>query len=744
MENNTQSLPAGDRAKYTALPCLLLVARHHGIHLTEEQVRRENQIASQELSPGELLKCIRTAGLQGRFLQLNWSGLAALQQALPAIIVLKNGQHLLLTQVHHSADAASVTVQDPLASDGVSLTIDRVQLENAWTGRVLLVKREYGIQDEAQPFGLGFVKSLIFRERRIFRDIVISAVALSFLALVPILFFRLYTDQVLMHRAHSTFAVLTAALVMLIAFEIVFLALRKQLVLHLTQRVEVKISSYILEKILKLPMDYFERQPVGLIARDMGEAHRIRTFLINNFLGTFLDSICLIIFIPVLFAFDAYLTLVVLACCGLIAGWIIFILPYYQKRTAALTAAEGECGSFLVQTLQGMRTVKSLAIEPRKLKEWDVRVAQLAHRRFAEGSMATLIECAIVPFERIMISGTLAIGVYFAITSEEPAQVGALFAFLLLSQRVAGPIRQLAVLVEQYDRARSAVTLVSQLVNQPSEADQAGNAVRAPLQGHLEFSKISFQYRGSLRPALDRVSFEVSAGTTLGVMGRSGSGKTTITRLIQRLHTNYDGLIKLDGVDARAFALDHLRSSLGVVLQDNFLFSGTIRENISVAKIDASFDEIVRAARLAGAEEFIERLPKGYETYIYEGSSNLSGGQRQRLAIARALITNPRILILDEATSALDPESEAIVNANLKRIAADRTVIVISHRLSSLVGSDAILVLEQGSVVDIGRHSELLQRCNLYCDLWYEQNPTTRPANMVQPQAVGRLSHVAT
>jgi ATP-binding cassette subfamily B protein len=211
-------------------------------------------------------------------------------------------------------------------------------------------------------------------------------------------------------------------------------------------------------------------------------------------------------------------------------------------------------------------------------------------------------------------------------------------------------------------------------------------------------------------------------------MGKSGSGKTTITRLLQRLHSDYEGLIKIDGIDVREYDVDHLRRSVGVVLQENFLFSGTIRENISAAKPDATFDDVVKAARLAGAEEFIDRLPRGYETYVYEGSPNLSGGQRQRLAIARALIVDPPILILDEATSALDADSEAIVNANLTRIANGRAMIVISHRLSSLTDADAILVLNRGVVDDIGRHEELLERNDIYSSLWYQQNTHLTPA----------------
>jgi ATP-binding cassette subfamily B protein len=232
---------------------------------------------------------------------------------------------------------------------------------------------------------------------------------------------------------------------------------------------------------------------------------------------------------------------------------------------------------------------------------------------------------------------------------------------------------------------------------------------------------------------LDGVSFTIPEGSVFGLMGRSGSGKTTVTRLLQLFHSNYEGLIKIDGTDLRQYDVDHLRSSFGVVMQENFLFSGTVRQTITAGKPDASDDEMVMAARLAGAEEFIERLPQGYDTYIYEGSPNLSGGQRQRLAIARALITNPRILILDEATSALDAESEAIVNANLARIAEGRTMIVVSHRLSSLVNADAILVLERGKVYDIGTHSELVERCDIYSNLWHQQHQhlTPRPSHEV-------------
>ncbi len=402
-------------------------------------------------------------------------------------------------------------------------------------------------------------------------------------------------------------------------------------------------------------------------------------------------------------------------------GWIVVMLPAYRRKTNAVEAVEAERGAFLVQTIHGIRTVKSLSLDARQRHLWDVLTARVAKLRFAEGMMGNLIQSGVRPLERLAVSGSYAVGVYLALTTSDPVYIGALFAFLMLSQRVSGPLLQMAKLVNQYDEARIAVAVVANLVNQPAEEGRSGSGVRTPVEGHIQFSNVTFKYSGAPGPALQNVSIDVPQGMTLGIMGRSGSGKSTLTRLLQRLHTDYEGLIKIDGIEAREYDVDHLRRSLGVVLQENFLFSGSIRDNITAGKIDATFDEVVRAARLAGAEEFIEKLPRGYETFIYEGSPNLSGGQRQRLAIARALITDPRILILDEATSALDADSEAIVNANISRIAHGRTLIIVSHRLASLVSADAILVLEQGAVADIGRHDELLARCDIYGSLWHQQ-----------------------
>jgi ABC-type bacteriocin/lantibiotic exporter with double-glycine peptidase domain len=384
--------------------------------------------------------------------------------------------------------------------------------------------------------------------------------------------------------------------------------------------------------------------------------------------------------------------------------------------------AEIQRNTVMVETVHGIRTVKSLALEPQQKEMWDQKVATASARKQALGDISNWPQTLVVPFENFMNRGVLLVGAYFAVTGDIAVSVGSLMAFMMLSGRVAQPLVSMAKLVEDLEETRAAVALAANVLNNKPETINPGAGLRPRFAGAITFKGVDFTYPGSRNPALIDVNFEVPPGTMLGLVGRSGSGKSTITRLLQGINREYEGSIKIDGTDLREINLAHLRRSFGVVLQDNFLFRGTIRENLLAGRPGLTISDAVRAARLAGAEEFIERMPQGYETWIEEGSPNLSGGQRQRLAIARALIHDPRLLILDEATSALDPESEALVNANIQRIAHGRTMLIVSHRLSSLVDCHNILVLDQGKVVDIGPHKELLERCSVYRQLWLQQH----------------------
>jgi len=715
------------------LGSLVIVARHRGVHLSKDQLIRDHQLDAGDATVAETLRIAHKAGLRAHATRLRWADLFKLGPALPVIVVLKNGAAMVLlgSETRRPGWPPVIMLRDPNDHEEALLQIDEARFAAAWDGQVILVKRDYRLRDEDRPFGMGWLAGQLLRDRRVTRDLMLCAVLLGVLAVSPVMFWRVMVDRVMYYGSLSTFTMICVAFGVLLIFDTIFGHLRRYLVLFVTARVDAKAWTYMFNKLLNLPIDFFESTPTGVIIHDMYEFYRIRQFLTGQLFGTLLDSFVLVIFLPIMFMVSTIMTAVVLAICFLICIWLVAMLPTVRRKVGAAVRAETDRGTFLVEAVHGIRAIKSLALDARQRHGFDVHVAKVVETRFDEGCTSNLIQTVVHPLQVLMTNGVIAVAVYLALVNRDPMYLGAIFAFMIMTQRVTMPVVQAAQGIVQIDEARGALALVASIINREPEPGRSGHGIRTPFTGRIEFNEVTFRYPGATAPALDRVSFTIPEGTIFGLVGRSGSGKTTVTRLLQALHSDYQGLIKIDGNDLREIDVDHLRSSLGVVLQENFLFRGSIRETIAAAKPDASFEEVVQCARLAGAEEFIERLPAGYETFIQEGSTNLSGGQRQRLAIARALMGNPRILMLDEATSALDADSEAIVNANLMRIAQGRTLIIISHRLSALVAADNILVLERGSVYDIGTHEQLLERCDIYAGLWHLQHRhlQTRPSS---------------
>ncbi|MEM7653487.1 MAG: peptidase domain-containing ABC transporter, partial [Pseudomonadota bacterium] len=436
-----------------------------------------------------------------------------------------------------------------------------------------------------------------------------------------------------------------------------------------------------------------------------------------------LESTALLVFLPVLFFYSPALTAVVLLFAALIAGLIALLLGPYRRRLAALYTAEGERQAMLVETIGNIETVKALALEPRQQRSWDEKAAEAVKMHVEVGRISTMARAASGFLEKSMLVAVIGVGALLVF--EGQITVGALIAFQMLSGRVTGPLVQIVSIVNEYQEAALSVRMLGSIMNQSPE--RAGPRGLAPeIRGGIEFDKVTFRYTADGPDALAGIDLNIPPGSIVGVVGRSGSGKTSLTRLIQGFYTARSGVLRLDGVDIRQIDLVHLRRSIGVVLQQSQLFRGTVAENIRATAPSAAIEDVVQAGKLAGADEFVERLPKGYDTLLEEGATNLSGGQRQRISIARALLRRPRILILDEATSALDPESEAIIQANLAKIARGRTVLIVSHRLSTLTAADAIVVLDKGHIVDAAPHTTLLSRCDLYRQLWEQQTTHLR------------------
>jgi ATP-binding cassette, subfamily B, bacterial HlyB/CyaB len=713
-----------DKPNGSLLDSLVIAARHREVHLSRDQLLRDHQLTSPAISVDDALHIARASGLRAHAVRLRWSDLFQLGAALPAIVLLRNGSAMVLLQARpaDAARPAMVVLRDPSGDGEALLAVDEARFADAWTGDVVLLKRDYRLRDADRPFGFAWIIGQLMHDRRVMRDLMICAVLLGCLALSPVMFWRVMVDRVMYYGSLSTYTMILIAFVVLLVFETIFFHLRRYLVLFVTTRVDARFWTHMFNKMLNLPIDFFEQTPTGEIVHDLNEIFRIRQFLTQQLFGTLLDSFVLVIFLPVMFMVSTIMTAVVLCICLAICALLVALLPTIRRKVNVVVQAEVARGTTLVEAVYGIRAVKSLALDARKRHEFDERVARVTEARFDEGLTSNLLQTIVHPLQLLMTNGVIAVAVYLALVNKDPMYLGAIFAFMIMTQRVTLPVIQAAQSIVQIDEARRSLERCARIVNRTPEPGRSGHGIRTPLRGQIEFADVTFKYPGAMSPALDRVSFSIPEGSVFGLVGRSGSGKTTVTRLLQALHSDYTGLIKIDGNDLREYDVDHLRSSLGVVLQENFLFRGTIRETIAASKPHATFEEVVRAARLAGAEEFIERLPAGYETFIQEGSTNLSGGQRQRLAIARALMSDPRILMLDEATSSLDADSEAIVNANLQQIAEGRTLIIISHRLSSLVAANRIVVLERGAVYDSGTHEELLEHCDIYSGLWHLQH----------------------
>ncbi len=637
------------------------------------------------------------------------------------VLLFTDGSAGLLTGVNDHSNV--IYLKDPraAASEG-AVAVDELRLAQVWSGDALLLRSIRGTAEADEPFNLRWLSRLVLVEKKALRDISISSFTLSVLTILPPFVVMSAVDKVLTHKSYSTLTLLAVLMAIMMIYETLLGHARRLIVAVVSTRLDAKINLHVFNRLLRLPLDYFERVPGGETLYRVSQTNKITEFFTGRLVTTLLDFVTLLVLLPVLFLLNATLAWLVLACACLLTLVIFAFLKPMRAAFGRVVQSETDKSIVLTETVYGVKTVKALALEPQRRLLWDEKVAVAGRARLEFQKLANWPQSIVTPIERFMWVGVILIGIYLAMSSDSGYAVGGLFAFSMLSQRVAQPLVSLARMIENYEEVNAAIGEVGSVINRPMEGNTSSGGLRPRFEGQITFEDVSFTYLGTKTPALDRVSFSIPAGTMLGIVGRSGSGKSTMTRLLQGVSRDYSGYIKVDGTELREINLRHLRQSLGVVLQDNFLFRGSIRDNILAGRPGLTMEDAVRAARLAGAEEFIERMPNGYETFIQEGSSNLSGGQRQRLAIARALIIDPRIVILDEATSALDPESEALVNANLLRIARGRTMVIVSHRLSSLTECDQIMVMEMGGVVDIAPHRTLLERCSLYRQLWAQQN----------------------
>ena len=708
-----------DRFPHTTIQCLAAIAQHHRLQVNPERLIEDYALGPEEPPSATVLNIANDIGLKAKVDKFTWETLRAQNGVYPLIARMKDGTSLIVMAANDN-DGGQIAILNPLADVASGATfLGKDQFCSQWGGEVFLMKRIFNAPEANQPFGFRWFVPEIMKQKAAFRDIAIAAIAMHFLGLASPMFFQLVIDKVLVHQSSSTLWALGVGVVIALVVESLFSLLRQIVTLAASNKIDMRLTRRTFSHLLSLPIDYFETTTAGVIARHMQQVEKIRSFLTGRMFFSALDVTSLLIFLPILFTYSAKLALITLAFTGMIGAIVMVMVPTFQKRLNDLYAAEGQRQSMMVETIHGMRTVKALAIEPTQRRLWDQRSAQAINMHFRVGKIAIFGNSITDFLGKLLPVVIIIVGAQEVF--DQTLSVGALIGFQMISGRVMSPLLSIVGLINEYQETVLSVRMLGEVMNRAPEGRATAGGLRPELAGEISFEDVTFRYPGSSATALDRASLTIAAGTVIGVVGRSGSGKTTLTKLIQGLYSVQEGIVRFDRVDAREIELSHLRRQIGVVLQENFLFRGTVRDNIAAGRPEATFEEIVEAADAAGASEFIERMPQGYNTSLEEGATNLSGGQKQRLSIARTLLTKPRILILDEAASALDPESEAIFIRNLSRIAVGRTVVMISHRLSTLVNAHAILVMQQGRLVDSGRHAELLTRCETYQQLWNQQ-----------------------
>jgi subfamily B ATP-binding cassette protein HlyB/CyaB len=696
----------------TGLLALCQVARHLGVPGSPVTLSRHHLVAGAVASKEDLIRIARRLGLRARLVRTNWDRLE--KTPLPAIVINRDGQFGIISRVIdgrvalHSAGAARPRL------------LDRDEFEWVWGGELILLSRRLSPAALANRFDLRWFLSAVHRYRYVLSEVLVASFFLQLLGLVSPLFFQVVVDKVLVHRGLSTLDVLMIGLAIVSIFEVTLGALRTYIFSHTTNRIDVELGARLFDHLLGLPLAYFANRRVGDSVARVRELENIRNFITGSALTLTIDLFFTFIFLAVMYVYSPVLTWIVVASLPAYVIISLILTPVLRRRLDEKFARGADNQAFLVESVSGAETIKAMAVEPQMQRRWEDQLAGYVRASFRAQTLGNVGGQIVQFINKVTIVATLYLGAKAVMAGQ--LTVGELVAFNMLAGRVAQPVLRIAQLWQDFQQTRLSIARLGDILNSDREPTQKSAPSLPPIKGEIRFENVTFRYVVNGPAVLSDVSLHVTAGQVIGIVGPSGSGKSTLAKLVQRLYTPESGRVLIDGVDLAMVDTAWLRHQIGVVMQDNVLFNRSVRENIALADPGAPIEQIIRAATLSGAHDFILELPQGYDTMIGERGASLSGGQRQRIAIARALMANPRILILDEATSALDYESERIIQANMRRIAAGRTVLVIAHRLSTVSGSDRLITIDRGRLVEEGTHEELLRRSGRYAQLYRLQS----------------------
>lgn len=675
--------------------CLLMLALFHEVVADEAKLR--HQFGQDPMDTTKLLQAAMSVDLSAKLVRQDVTRLD--KAALPAIAPLKDGRFMVVARFQEGR----LLVQHPGEPPAVLTT---EELESIWTGELILITSKATYQGDTARFDFTWFIPAVVKYRKLLGEVLLISFVLQLIGLVMPMFFQVVMDKVLVNHAMKTLNVIAIGLICATLFEAVLTGIRTWVFSYTSSKIDVELGARLFRHLLDLPLAYFQARRVGDSVARVRELENIRSFLTGNAMMVVLDLLFSIVFIGVMLWYSPTLTLIVVVSIPIYVVISILFTPVIRKRLDEKFNKGAENQSFLVETISGIDTLKALAVEPRWTQKWDKQLAAYVSSGQSVTNVATFSSGAVTLVSKLVTAAIMWMGATLVIDNK--LTVGQLVAFNILASQVSGPILRLAQLWNDFQQVGISMSRLGDILNTRTEI--VGQKTRLPrLEGSIALDQVSFRYRPDAADVLRNVSVQINPGEVIGIVGRSGSGKSTLTKLIQRLYVPDRGRVLIDGQDIAIIDTTSLRQQIGVVLQENMLFNRSVRDNIALTNPTLPIEAIIQAAKLAGAHEFICELPEAYDTMVGEHGTGLSGGQRQRIAIARALISNPRVLIFDEATSALDYESEAIVQANMRSICKGRTVIIIAHRLSAVRDANRILVIDKGQIVETGNHEELLR-----------------------------------
>ena len=686
--------------------CLVMVGRYWGKRFSINRLRSLAQVDRNGASLSGLANAAQGIGFTTRMVTATLDKLAL--QTLPVIAHWEGNHYIVVYKITRK----QVVIGDPAIGQ---LTLSREEFNKGWTGYTLLLQPTALLKKTAEnKSSLSRYFELVKPYRVIILEIALASIAIQIFGLIVPLLTQLLLDRVVVQRSDLTLTAVGSGLLIFGLFRVAMTGLRQYLLAHTANRIDLALIVGFVDRTFRLPLSFFESRYVGDIISRIQENRKIQKFLTGEALSIILDLLTVFIYLGLMLWYSWKLSLMIMILVPLFALMALIATPFLKRISREIFTAYNQETKYLIQSLTGIRTIKSMAVEQSVRGHWEELFGESIRKNFSGQLIGNTLEIVSSLIQTLITVGLLWFGAWQVIHDE--LTIGQLVAFNMLLGNVISPFNRLAMLWNELQEVLIAVERIEDVIDSPVEELQDGSRqYLPPLLGHIRFENVTFRYQSQGETnTLENISFEVFPGQTVALVGRSGSGKTTISKMVLGFYNPIEGKVTIDGYDVSSLSLQSLRSQVGVVDQDTFLFGGTIRENISLGRADATPAEIVEAAEQAGAHEFIQELPMGYETQIGEGGGMLSGGQRQRIAIARALLGNSRLLILDEATSNLDTESERIIQNNFNTISRNRTTLVIAHRLSTVRSADLILVLDRGVLVESGTHDQLMSQRGQY------------------------------